>query len=219
MLAATSLLVAGCSGGDNRTDGGTLELSHGTVPPDGPGIVLHADREHPGRLVAVVGDSITVGSTPDLEVAAETLGVDMVVNAEVGRRITVGNIPGTVAVEQVYDQVGQPDLWVIALGTNDVAQYATAAEYAAQIEALLALIPPEAPLVWINVYLTHFPEESARFNRALTDALTARGNASIGDWTDHATLDGVLSDGIHPSDEGRVEFVDVIAGQIDDWMA
>jgi lysophospholipase L1-like esterase len=217
-LALASLVFAGCAGDDDPAADGTLELSSGTVPPDGPGIVLRPDQEHPGRLVAVVGDSITVGSTPGLVVAADALDVDLVINAEVGRRITVGDIPGTVAVEQVYEEVGQPDLWVIALGTNDVAQYESAAEYTAQIEALLALIPPEDPLVWINVYLTGLPDQSAQFNRALSSALTARGNASIGEWTDFATDHGVLSDGIHPSDEGRLEFVDVIANQIDDWM-
>jgi lysophospholipase L1-like esterase len=213
-------VVAGCGDDDDGDAGGVVSLSDATVPPDGPGIVLRPDLQHPGRLVAMAGDSITVGATSLLEDAAADAAVDLVINAEVGRRLTVGGTPssGTTAVEELYGELGGADLWLIALGTNDVGQYSTVDEYATQIEALLDRVPADEPVAWINVYLAGRAEQSALFDQALTETLTARGNATIGDWTADAADEGVLSDGIHPSDEGRPRFVEVVMGEIDKWM-
>ena len=130
-LAAGVLALAACGGDDDVADG-IVELSKGTVPADGPGIALGGGP--PGRRVAMVGDSITVGSTPGLEAAAEALGFELSIDAEVGRRMTVGSSPesGTAAIADLLAESGVPDLWVVALGTNDVGQYDDA-EYAAQI--------------------------------------------------------------------------------------
>jgi lysophospholipase L1-like esterase len=214
-------VVAACGGDDDERDaGGVVSLSDATVPADGPGIVLRPELEHPGRLVAMVGDSITVGATALLEDAAADRGIDLFIDGQVGRRITVGGAPGsgTRAVEDLSREFGRADLWVIALGTNDVGQYATREEYATQIQALLDLIPADEPLAWINVYLAGRAEQSALFNDALNELLAARGHATIGDWTADAAAEGVLSDGIHPSDEGRARFVEVVMGEIAKWM-
>jgi lysophospholipase L1-like esterase len=219
LVAAGTLGFGACAGddGDDRA-GGVVELSDGTIPPDGPGIAL--DGGPSGRRVAMIGDSITVGSTAGLESAAEALGVDLTIDAQVGRRITVGGNPnsGVDAVGDVLDDVGAPDLWVVALGTNDVGQYSTAEQYAAQIDALLALVPPDAPVVWVDVFLRDRAEASGVFNTELRRKLDARGNASIGAWTDLAGGDGVLSDGIHPSDVGTELFVQLVSGEIEDWL-
>src|SRR6185295_9144156 len=109
--------------------------------------------------VVMIGDSITVASTPGLEAAVADLGVRLAIYAEVGRRITVGSSPeaGIDVMETVLDD-GQPDLFVIALGTNDIGQYATQEEYEAVIDELLAAIPADAPIAWVNVYLRDDPE-------------------------------------------------------------
>ena len=55
------------------------------------------------------------------------------------------------------------------------------------------------------------------FNAALIAALGERGNATIAEWSDIATEDGMLSDGIHPSDDGTLEFTDLVTDEIDNW--
>ena len=42
---------------------------------------------------------------------------------------------------------------MIALGTNDIGKYATQEEYEAVINELLAAIPGDAPIAWVNTYL------------------------------------------------------------------
>ena len=216
-VAAGLLVLAACGGGDDETADGIVELSSDSIPPNGPGIAL--DGGPAGRRVAMVGDSITVGSTPGLEAAAAELGIDLTIDAEVGRRMTVGNSPdsGLDAIADLLADSGVPDLWVVALGTNDVGQYADG-EYTAQIETLLDALPAGARVVWIDVYVRDREDASDEFNDELADVLNARGGASIGDWTQFATGDGVLSDGIHPSDDGASLFVDLVTQQIRNWI-
>jgi len=219
-VSATAALGA-CGGGD-RADGadhgGTLALFEGTLPADGPAARPADDTGAP--LVAMVGDSITVGSVAGLRAAAAASGYELVVDAEVGRRITGGTFPrsGTAAVTDLLATAAEPDVWVVALGTNDIGKHDSADGYARDIDTLVGLLPDDVPLVWINVYLPGQPEESAVFNRALIDALAARGRASIGAWTAHADDEGVLSDGVHPTDDGAARFVEVVIGQLESWL-
>ena len=74
-----------------------------------------------------------------------------------------------------------PDLWVIALGTNDVANYAPE-EYRPAIVELLAAVPADAPLVWVDTYLDEHQDLSALFNVELRTALGERGQATVVDW-------------------------------------
>lgn len=226
LIAGSAVGLAACGGDDGAGDtGGVIELSSETIPPDGPGVVLGGpDGAVPrsGRFVAMVGDSLTVGATQSLEAAAQTLDIDLRIDAEIGRRLTSGSDPdsGVDAVTEMLDQYGTPDLWVVALGTNDVGQYSTPEEYAEQIRALLSLIPADAPLVWIDVYLSVREEASEMFDQVLTEILTERGNATIGSWSSVAPGDGMLSgDGVHPSDEGSAQFVTVVTSRIQTWMA
>lgn len=218
--------LAACGDDGNGGDaGGVLELSAGSVPPDGPGIVLASPDgsalPRSGRFVAMVGDSLTVGAAAGLEAAAESLDIDLQIDAEIGRRMTSGSNPesGVDAVTALLDDYGTPDLWIVALGTNDVGQYSTAEEYAEQINGVLSVIPADQALVWIDVYLSVREDHSEVFDQVLTDILTERGNATIGSWSSIATEDGMLSgDGVHPSDEGTSQFVTVVTSRIQTWM-
>ena len=159
MLLAV-IAVVGCGGDDAaETTGGTVPLFGGTVPDGGPAIDLSPSSDRgTGRDVVVIGDSITVASAPQIEAAAEELDVDVTVLAEVGRRITVGRQPaaGTDVLAEVLAE-GDPDLVVVALGTNDIGKYTTIAEYAGQIDELVGMLPEDQPLVWINTYLANTP--------------------------------------------------------------
>ena len=213
-----AVALAACGGDDDAADGTVVQVS-GTMPEGGPAKDLTPVEQTVGRDVVMIGDSITVASTPGLEIAAGELGVQLTIDAEVGRRITVGSSPeaGIDVLEDVLE-TGRPDLFVIALGTNDIGKYATREEYEAVIDELLAAIPADAPVAWINTYLRDDPEESARFNAALIAALGERGDATIAKWSDIATRRGMLSDGIHPTDEGTVEFTDLVSDEIAAWL-
>lgn len=206
--------------GDADVTADTVSLFGGTVPPGGPAVDLSPTGVIAVRTVAMVGDSITAGSEPALDAMAGDLGIDLTVNAEVGRRITMGSTPpsGTSTVEGLLEGGLAPDLWVIALGTNDLGKYDSTTEYGDLIDELLDLLPSVVPLVWIDTYITSDPDGAATFNQALVDTLSARGRATIGRWAPIASEDGVLSDGIHPSEEGRTEFADVVRAQLRTWM-
>jgi lysophospholipase L1-like esterase len=213
--------LAGCGDETADRDGGTVPLFGGTVPADGPAVDLNPSGEAAGRRVVMIGDSITVASIPLLETAANDLGIDLTIDAEVGRRMTVGSQPaaGTEALEQINADDAPADLYVIALGTNDIGKYQTVDEYGAEIAEVLALVPDDAPVVWVNAYLTDNPERSETFNAALLDVLGARGNATVGRWASIAAEDGVLrSDGIHPNEEGVERFADLVVDEIEAWI-
>ena len=170
VLAVIALVVGGCGGGDdeNEAAGGTLPLFGGTVPAEGPAIDLTpspSDRGG-GREVVVIGDSITVAAAPQIVAGATGIDADVTVLAEVGRRITFGTQPpaGTDVLAEVLAD-GDPDLVVVALGTNDIGKYSTIEEYAAEVGELVDLLPDDQPLVWINTYQSRLPDESAGVQR------------------------------------------------------
>jgi lysophospholipase L1-like esterase len=224
LWAAATIVVAtvgGCGDeDDDDTAGGTLPLFGGTVPSGGPAIDLTPSPSGDGgREVVVIGDSITVASAPQIVAGAPGIDADVTVLAEVGRRIAVGQppAPGTDVLAEVLAD-SDPDLVVVALGTNDVGKYDTIEEYAAQIEELVDLLPADQPLVWINTYLSGTPEGSAKFNAALLETLSDRGAASIGRWSSIAQRDGMLSDGVHPSEDGTQEFANLVLDEIENWL-
>ena len=213
--------VAGCGGDDENAAGGTLPLFGGTVPPGGPAIDLTPSAGRGGgREVVVIGDSITVASAPRILAGAGEIDADVTVLAEINRRIAVGNDPsaGTDVVADVLAS-SDPDVVVVALGTNDIGKYGSIEEYAAEIDELVDQIPDDLPLVWINTYLSRTPDDSAAFNAALIETLSERGNATIGRWSSIAQQGGMLRDGVHPSEDGEQRFADLVLGQIDNWIS
>ena len=111
-----------------------------------------------------------------------------------------------------------PDLWVIALGTNDVANLQPQ-DYPGAINELLAAIPAGAPVLWVDCYLDDYQELSKQFDTTLRQVLATRGNARVVDWATVAAEDGVLRDGIHPSGFGIDEFTRRVAAAVGDWSS
>lgn len=189
--------------------------SVGAAPPTSANTMIDVDT------LAMVGDSITVGSEAELVAAFTTLGLpDAEINAESGRRMIVDNgiTSGLDGIADVLAEGDEPDLWVIALGSNDVAGYEPD-QYGAVIGELLAAIPADAPIVWVDCYLTNYAEESATFDTSLREALAARGNATVVDWASIAPDDGVLRDNVHPSGFGRTEFARRVAAGVSTWTS
>jgi hypothetical protein len=191
-----------------------------TVPP-ASGAAVEGGGTIAVQRMAMVGDSITQGAQQDLEAAFSTIGQhDVTFNVEQGRRMTASNsiTSGVEGIKKVLAKGAPPDLWVIALGTNDVANYEPQ-DYAAAINELLAAIPAGAPVLWVDVYLEHYPDLSKQFDATLRQVLAARGNTRVVDWATVAAEDGVLRDGIHPSGFGIDEFTRRVSTAVGDWAA
>jgi lysophospholipase L1-like esterase len=184
-----------------------------TVPGDtssvgtGPAVI---------RSVVMVGDSITQGSTDELQAVFESTGItDVRIDAERGRRIEVGNGKGSGPLSgqrTVYNLLAEgltPDAWIIALGTNDVGSYASAEAYGELIDGLLSMLPPDVPLVWVNVDRPQYEDDTNVFNLVLEQRITERGNAVIADWFALASdpeADLLRSDELHPNNDGQQAF-------------
>ncbi|MET0579173.1 MAG: GDSL-type esterase/lipase family protein [Ilumatobacteraceae bacterium] len=221
-LAVTLMaLGAACSSDREAASAPAFGTVAGTVPtgPLPPPLATTAPAQI--HTVAMVGDSITVGSREALEAGFASLDLDDAeINAESGRRMISGTriSSGREAIEEITAAGPPPDLWVVALGTNDVGNYRPE-EYAAVIAELLAGIPADAPVVWVDTYLDDYQDRADQFNEALRTVLATRGHASVVDWASVAAEDGVLTDGVHPSGFGVEEFSRRVVTAVDNWQA
>lgn len=216
-LITLAALATGCSSERDTVSAPPVAGAGETVTP--VAVTANAPDE-PIRSVAMVGDSITLGSEPALRQSLGELSVDlMAIDAENGRRMTVeGSVgSGLDAVDDVSAD-GTPDLWVVALGTNDVGHYDGVDQYRSAIDDVAAAIPADVPLVWVGVYLEGHAERSAAFNETLRAALDDRGNATIVDWATTADDGDVLFDGIHPDDNGTTLFALLVTAGVSDWL-
>jgi lysophospholipase L1-like esterase len=170
--------------------------------------------------VAMIGDSITNGSRAELEYVLTAQGVqDVSIEAEDGRRIELGDGTGSPLSGQraLYSMLASgmsPDVWVIALGTNDAGQYADQADYARLVQLLVDMVPDGVPLVWVDVYRGDQPEGSQQFDDALRATLAGRADTVVVPWSTIAAdpTRGVLrSDDVHPNQDGRAVFATVVA--------
>ena len=115
----------------------------------------------------MIGDSITKGSMPRLDERFELLGLDHLIEAENGKRMAVSapDNPSGAAVAAFLADNGDGDhtdeVWVVALGTNDVSQYSGPDEIAAAVNEVLTEVPDDAALVWVDTYFRDRPEDAA----------------------------------------------------------
>ena len=191
-----------------------------TIPSD-----LVAENADEVDSIVMIGDSITVASTPALEEQFAELGYDdPLIQAVVGKRIAVSSASNPSGVQVAEFIVGsEPDsdgqLWVVALGTNDVNQYGSPDEIAAVVNEMLDAVPDDVPLVWVDTFYRAEPEGAALINAIVADRLARRGNSVMAPWNAFAANDGVVqTDGVHPTDAGQVVFADVVAATITDFL-
>lgn len=222
-LALLGALLVGCDSSDGVAEPvGTIDLSAGIDVDGAPGeLGTHGDVvSDPDEIDAVVmiGDSITKGSLPALDVRFDQLGMSSVmIEAENGKRMAVStteNPSGSSLAEFVAELPGDDhseQLWIVALGTNDIGQYDSPDEIAAAVNEVLDRVPDEAPLVWVDTYFRDRPEQQELVNSIIRDRVERRGNSVIAPWSVFATEDGVLtSDGVHPTTEGTEVFAFVV---------
>jgi lysophospholipase L1-like esterase len=176
--------------------------------------------------IVMIGDSITVGAQPMIEEQFATLGFagvsviaqrDKRIGVSFGNNSSGSEIATFVAGDSEYDDDEQ--LWVVALGTNDISQYPGVDDVVAAIELVLEPIPQDAPLIWVNTYFADRLDDTAEVNAAIEQAIRQRGNATVGRWSDIASTDGVLSgDGVHPNTEGAKVFAALVTATVSDFL-
>jgi lysophospholipase L1-like esterase len=191
-------------------DTGTAVSSPPGDPVEGLGVATDATS------VVVVGDSITQGSADEIRFVMAGLGyTDITVDGLTSRRIVTGGDgdpeSGVQAVRRLLDDGADPDVWVIALGTNDIGKYASSEEYGALVAQLVDLLPDDRPLVWVDAFRDDYVDDSEVFDEAVRAQLSDRDGTVVVSWFDVATAEpSLLRDGVHPTSEGRARFAGVI---------
>ncbi len=225
-VAVPSALV-GCSTADSGAASGDAAVPQPAIAvPGDPAAISgaadsHADRAGDIDSVVMIGDSITKGSMPYLDERFGLLGLDHTIQAENGKRmaVSVHDNPSGAAVAAFLAENGDGDhsdeVWVVALGTNDISQYASPDEIAAAVNEVLDEVPDDAPLVWVDTYIADRPEQSEAVNSIIRQRVERRGDSVIAPWTAFVEGDGVLTgDGVHPTNGGADVFAFVVTDTV-----
>lgn len=233
ILAACAALasLAGCGAGEPEVAAigadGESSVAAADVPlesftdtaPSAPVTTPPASVALPAS-VAVVGDSLTESAAGEIEATLAGRGIATItIEGLTNRRmvrVADGVPPGTEAVSDVLAAPGgEPDLWVIALGTNDVGGAASPEEFAADMRTLLGGVPADAPVVWVDVFVGDMDAESRAANAVIRDVLAARPEWSVVDWYSRGDDVGVITDdGVHLTDDGQWIFANDIADAV-----
>lgn len=164
------------------------------LPTAAPAVEVRAPAVPDGRNIVMIGDSVTLGSAPELVEAMPGMAVE----AEVGKQFGAG----VDRVERLARAGKLRDYVVVALGTNgavrddDVERLVAAAG-----DRPLVLVTPYGDRPWMR-----------GSQEALRRAAERHPSVVIADWQDAVNRDpGVLgSDGIHPRPSGVGTFVAVV---------
>ncbi len=203
-----------------------LELLVDEPTPDDDETIVEPPAARPTSM-AVVGDSLTVSAADEIETALSAIGLDVVaVDGLESRRMTRGgsNLPaGTSAIEEIMADAtidAEPGLWVIALGTNDVASVGSLDGFRLEMRELLDLIPTDAPVIWVDLWIRDRTESIEEANRLIRTELRQRdGGAAVVDWFAHGDDEGIITgDGVHLTETGRQLFASSIADTVDEMF-
>jgi hypothetical protein len=171
----------------------------------------------------MVGDSITKASSKPLTTVLEQQGFTQIaIDAKVNRRIAAGDgkvepLSGVRTLRTMIARGLAPDVWVFAMGTNDVGKYDGDNAYAPLIDQMLMLPDPHVPVVWVDVYIPAKLKATREFNLQLRERAAARGNTTVVSWFDVASdpSSGLLRDDhLHPNAKGTQVFADLVAAAL-----
>lgn len=195
-----------------EVDGGASLLESG-ADELAPGVVTVVGSP---ETIAIVGDSLTQAAEPEI---MEAFGdVEPHVEGLANRRM-VSRSPGVSSGEEVVEEIletGEPDLWIVALGTNDVGAGESPEDFEANVEAIVDEIPDDAPLIWVDVWIRDRPAEVIAANAIIRDVLADRPDTAVVNWYQYGDDDGVIvGDGVHLTDAGRTRFADAMADAVD----
>lgn len=247
--AAAVVLSAGCGAGDTSNADvvaplPTIGLGFGFDSGDEPGVISGASENSAEGAddidtVVMIGDSITRASLTELNTRFEQMGLtNWIIQSQNSKRMAVSSSgnpsgvaiadfitgdgtvpPGSGDSDQALDDDHSNELWVVALGTNDVNQYSSPDQIAAAVNELIGSVPDGSPMVWVDTYYRDESEGANLINSIVTDRLDRRGNAVVAPWSFFAGTDGVLRvDGVHPSDAGKDVFAFVVADTVQAFL-
>jgi len=204
---------------DVRVANGSVETAATpTTEPDPLSVVDGGVADAPPPMpatVAVIGDSIALSAEPYVTGALEGLGIEVVAyDAAENRRMVNGSgavSSGRDAIRDVVAGGAEPELWLVALGTNDVGAFTGREAWQVAIDELMAEIPEGADVMWVDAWLSPLDEQAVEFNDALRDELRWRDDVWVLDWHARAGNEGlIVADGVHLTENGRIEYARLI---------
>jgi lysophospholipase L1-like esterase len=215
-----AVLAACGSGGVHSTASAKTATTPDPASPTGVG-KLPAPQVTRTKF-AMVGDSITKASSNSLKAVLGNLGyTEITIEAEVNRRIAVGDgkgkgepLSGVKTLLSMISGGVDPDIWGIAMGTNDVGKYDSVDAYGALIDQMLSVPNAKVPVVWVDVYNPNQLAGTKMFNDVLRQRANARGNTTVLSWFDLASdpKRKILGDDhIHPNEKGTLVFADLVS--------
>lgn len=181
-----------------------------------PEVTADSERKAAASSVVVIGDSLTESAEQQITTELEALGLDVVVDGASSRRLIDdrGVEPGVAAVRNALT-FRSPDVFVVALGTNDVGEKPPE-EIMADVAQIVSLLPADAPLVWIDTWVHAEQRASHYANLAIRQALAGRPSTTVVDWWTHGYDEGVIAgDGIHLQEAGKTLFAELIAEAVE----
>lgn len=214
LLLSLLLVLTGCSAPQGGTDSpaDSSPTTDASADPGEPGDDSGTDR----LTIAVVGDSITVGSDPTF--APGQVSEDSWVRYAVGDPVELAGgwaRWGATTAEMAAAADPVPaDVLVIMAGTNDLAAGTPTAQVAGSLEQIVAEVGAKEVLLCAVPPLDASPEVVPPFNEFLQQTAQDHGWAwtdpSAGIRTDGHFAPGMSVDGVHPTQAGATD----IGGQV-----
>jgi hypothetical protein len=181
-------------------------------------------RERPPmpETAVVIGDSIAKSAQDIVSDSIELQGIELLeFDAMESRRMAMwggADLPsGAAAIDDVIDAGDEPELWIVALGTNDVGAGTDPQTVRDDIDEILDLIPDDAHLIWIDAWVRDLDQRARAFNLLLRATLADRPDTLVLDWHELAETDGLVQDdGVHLTERGRLEYARMIGRALRD---
>lgn len=146
-----------------------------------------ASTATPSGRVSVIGDSLTIGTMRYQATAFTAAGwasstVDAHGSRGVRTKLKADPHTGLTAVDAIRAKTGEPDVWVIALGTNDAGLYSNAKQPDI-IRQMADRIGAGHKTLWVNVYRADLGRRQDVWNTTLAQVAGERPNDMfVFDW-------------------------------------
>ena len=231
ILALTAACAAACGGGSSRSSGKSSGASSAAASTgDRTTAVTRKPAPRPlpppthtsCRAVVYIGDSTSDGEIssdyvpdPRLRLPAQLgkVGVGTVYPEISGARSiveTYEGIPNGASVAESHISGGFHGCWVLALGTNDVADVKAGSNVGLQTRiARMMSIIGQQPVLWVNVITLlgsgYWAESGMRqWNRDLLPDCAKYPSMRVYNWAARAKQAWFIDDGIHYTSPGYV---------------
>lgn len=194
----------GAANNRSRNAAGWLDYVQRMSSSSGP---VTGSTKVDGSKVTIIGDSITVGSTSQLE--QKLPGVD--IHAQVSKQFYTGtsdNPGGITILRELVENGTLRDTLVYALGTNGNFTLDQAQE-------VVDLAGSSRKVIFVTNWTTS--NDYTANNNVLAKVKNDNKNVSIADWSAAVESQATTylgSDGIHPNAEGQELFAQIIANSV-----